>query len=74
MRTGNTTDGLYFFLLILPLVLSYLVGELLRKKIVSHFVLESNWSQNLPMLIGNLVEVLIIITGVLAGFLLIKLI
>jgi hypothetical protein len=74
MRTGNTSDGLYFFLLVLPFVLSFLVGELLRKKIVSRLVLESSWNQNLPTLVGNLVEILIIIIGVSVGFLLIKLI
>jgi hypothetical protein len=74
MKTGNTADGLYFFLLVLPMVLSFLVGELLRKKIISRLVLESNWSQNLPILVGNFVEILIIIIGVSVGFLLIKLV
>jgi len=74
MKTGNTADGLYFFLLVLPIVLSFLVGELLRKKIVSRLVLESNWSQNLPILVGNFVEILMVITGVSVGFLLIKLV
>jgi hypothetical protein len=72
MKTGNTADGLYFFLFVLPLVLSIMVGELLRKKIVSRLVLESSWSHNLPILVGNLVEILIIITGVSVGFLLMR--
>jgi hypothetical protein len=74
MRTGNTTDGLYFFLFVLPLVISFLVGELLRKKIVSRLVLDSFWVQNRPTLVGNLVEILIIITGASVGFLLLKLV
>jgi hypothetical protein len=72
MKTGNTADGLYFFLFVLPLVLSIVVGELLRKKIVSRLALESSWSQNLPILVGNLVEILIIITGISAGYLLMR--
>jgi len=74
MRTGNVNDGMYFFLLVIPVVLSFWIGEILRKKIVSHLVLDSNWSQNLPTLIGNFVEILIIIMGVSVGFLLIKLV
>jgi hypothetical protein len=74
MRTGNPIDGMYFFLLIIPLVLSFWSGDLLRKKILSHLVLESNWSQNLSTFVGILVEILIIITGVSVAFLLIKLV
>jgi hypothetical protein len=74
MRTGNPIDGMYFFLLIIPFVLSFWIGDLLRKKIVSHLVLESYWSQNLSTVVGSFVEILIIITGVSAGFLLIKLV
>ena len=73
MRTGNPIDGMYFFLLIIPLVLSFWSGDLLRKKILSHLVLESNWSQNLSTFVGILIEILIIITGVSVGLLLIKL-
>jgi hypothetical protein len=74
MRTGNTTDGMYFFLLVIPFVLSFWVGDLLRKKIVSHLVFESYLSQNLSTFVGILAELLIIITGVSSGILLIKLI
>ena len=74
MRTGNPIDGMYFFLLIIPLVLSFWSGDLLRKKILSHVVLESNWSQNLSTFVGILVEILIVITGVSVAFLLIKLV
>jgi hypothetical protein len=74
MRTGNTIDGMYFFLLVIPFVLSFWIGDLLRKKSVSHLVLESYWSQNLSTFVGILVEILIIITGVSIGFLLIKLV
>ena len=74
MKTGNPIDGMYFFLLILPFVLSFWIGDLLRKKILSHLILESYWSQNLSTFAGILVEIIIIITGVSVGFLLIKLV
>jgi hypothetical protein len=74
MRTGNPIDGMYFFLLIIPFFLSIWIGDLLRKKILSHLVLESYWSQSLSNFVGILVDFLIIITGISAGFLLIKLV
>jgi hypothetical protein len=74
MRTGNPIDGMYFFLLIIPFVLSFWIGDLLRKKILSQLVLESYWSQNLSTFVGILVEILIIMIGVSVGFLLIKLV
>jgi len=74
MRTGNPIDGMYFLLLIIPFVLSYWIGDLLRKKILSHLVFESNWSQDISTFIGILVEIIIIITGASVGFLLIKLV
>jgi hypothetical protein len=72
MRTGNPIDGMYFFVLVIPVALSIWVGSLIRKKIVSQWNLESYWSQNLPAFAGILVEILIIIAGVSVGFLLIK--
>jgi hypothetical protein len=74
MRTGNTTDGMYFFLLVIPFVLSFWIGDLVRIKIVSHLILESFWSKSLSGFAGILVEILIITTGVSVGFLLIILI
>ena len=74
MRTGNTIDGMYFLLLVIPFLLSFWIGDLLRKKIVSHLVLESYWSQSLSNFVGILVDFLIIITGISVGFLLIKLV
>lgn len=74
MRTGNPIDGMYFFLLVIPFFLSFWIGDLSRKKIVSHLVLESYWSQNLSAFLGIIVETLIIATGVSVGFLLIKLV
>jgi hypothetical protein len=74
MRTGNPIDGMYFFLLIIPFVISFWIGDLLRKKILSHLVLESYWSQNLSNFVGILVDFLIIITGISVGLLLIKLV
>jgi hypothetical protein len=74
MRTGNPIDGMYFFLLVIPFLLSFWIGDLLKKKIVSHLVLESYWSQNLSAFLGILAELLIIITGASIGFLLLKLV
>ena len=74
MRTGNPIDGMYLFLLIVPLVLGFWSGDLVRKKILSHLVLESYWSRNLSTFVGVLVEIMIIMTGVSVGFLLIKLV
>ena len=74
MRTGNPIDGMYFFLLIIPFLLSTWFGDLLRKKIISHLVLENYWSQNLSSFVGILTEIIIIIVGVSIGLLLIKLV
>ena len=74
MRAGNTIDGMYFLLLVIPFILSFWFGDLLRKKIVSHLVLESYWSQNISTFIGILTEIIIIIIGVSIGLLLIKLV
>jgi hypothetical protein len=74
MRTGNTIDGMYFFLLVIPFALSFWIGDLLRKRIESHLVLEAYRSQNLSTFVGILVEILIILTGVSIGFLLINLV
>ena len=74
MRTGNPIDGMYFFLLIVPFLLSVWIGDILRKKILSHLVLESYWSQNLSIFVGILSEIIIIIIGVSIGLLLIKLV
>jgi hypothetical protein len=74
MRAGNQMDGLYFFLLFAPIVLSIWAGDLLRKRIVSHLLLDCFWSQYLSVFIGVSVQILIMITGVLAGYFLVKLI
>ena len=74
MKTGNPIDGMYFFLLIIPFAVSFWIGDLLRRKILSHLVLESHYSQYLSTFVGVFEEILIIITGVSLGLLLIKLI
>jgi hypothetical protein len=74
MRTGNTMDGMYLFLLLLPIVIGILTGDYLRRKIISHLVLESFWSQHSSTLVGIVVEFLLIVSCVLAGFLLVKLV
>ncbi len=74
MKTGNPIDGMYFFLLIIPFILSIWFGDLSRKKIISHLVLENYWSQNLSSFVGILTEIIIIIIGASIGLLLIKLV
>jgi len=74
MRTGNPIDGAYFLLLVVPFLLSFWLGDFLRKKIEKQLVLQSYFGQNISILIGILAEILIIVTGVSTGFLLIKLV
>ena len=74
MRASNQMDGLYFFLLFAPIVLGIWAGDLLRKRIVGHLRLDYFWSQNLSATVGVSIQILIIITGVLIGYFLIKLI
>ena len=73
MRADNSTDGLYFFLLFAPFVLSIWAG-LLSKKIVHHFILDRFGSQNLSVFVGVSVQILIMIIGVLVSYSLTKLI
>jgi hypothetical protein len=72
MRTGNPGDGMYFFLFIIPFLLSIWSGDLLRKKILSYLVLENYWSQSLSGLVGILAEIFIVLAGFSVGILLIK--
>lgn len=74
MRTGNTADGMYFFLLVVPFIVSFFFGEVLRKTIISHLAIDGVCSQRVSILLGNLAEVLVIITGISAGILLVKLV
>jgi hypothetical protein len=48
--------------------------DYLKRKIISHLVLESYWCQNSSTFVGIMVEFLSILSGVVAGFLLIKLV
>ncbi len=73
MRADNSADGLYFFLLFAPLVLSIWAG-LLSKKIVHHLILDRTGSQNLSVFIGVSVQILVMMIGVLVGYFMTKLI
>jgi hypothetical protein len=73
MRSGNSIDGMYFLFIVIPFALSFWIGDLLRKKLIFHLVLESYCSQNFSTFIGIMVEIIIIITGTVAGLFLIKL-
>jgi hypothetical protein len=74
MRTGNTTDGMYLFLFLIPFIISLLTGDLVRKKILSSIASENIYSKNLSMLAGVSAELLVIAAGVSVGFLLIFLV
>jgi hypothetical protein len=67
-------DGAYFFLLFAPFVLSIWVGDILRRKIAGHLLLDRFGSQNILAFVGVSVQILIMIIGVLVGYFLTKLI
>lgn len=66
-------DGMYFFLLFAPIILSVWAGDLLRKKIVSRLISEHSWNHNLTTVVGISVQSIIIMIGVLAAYFLVKL-
>jgi hypothetical protein len=74
MRISNSMDGMYFFMLVIPFVLSIWAGDLFRRKIESFLVVENYLSHNLSAIAGILAEILIIITGAGFGLLLVKLV
>jgi hypothetical protein len=68
MKTNyNSTDGFYFFILLISFAMSLWLGDLIRIRIQS-----TNWNQKLLIFIGTFVEILITSVGVLIGFLLVK--
>jgi hypothetical protein len=73
MRTGNQSDGMYFFLFIIPVIMGFLAGELVRKRIFSLLVADGTCNQNVATFVGSMIEILIIISGLSLGFLLMKL-
>jgi hypothetical protein len=74
MRTGNTLDGMYFLLLVIPFLLSFWIGDHLRTRIASLLALECNWNQHNSALAGVLGEITIILAGIFTGFLLVCLV
>ena len=73
MRTGNTIDGMYFFFLLIPFLLSLWGGDILRKRTVSNLMIQSNCNHYLSAFAGIFVEIVIIIIGVITGIVLIAL-
>ena len=73
MRIANPMDGMYFFLLFVPFVLSIWAGDILRKKILFHILSDHSLNQNLSLFIGVSVQVLVMIIGTSAGFILTRL-
>ncbi len=74
MRTGNQMDGLYLLLLLVPFILSVWTGDYLRKKISSHLLLEKCFNQIATCLLGALIEILTVLTGIITGLLLVRLV
>lgn len=74
MRTGNTLDGMYLLLLIIPFLLSFWIGDHLRTRITSLLTMECHLSQHYSALAGVLGEITIILAGIFAGFLLVCLV
>lgn len=72
MKTGNTTDGLYLFLLIVPIIISLWTSGIVRKKIESSLVLHGHC--NISSCLGISGEILTIITGLITGILLLGLV
>ena len=68
MKTSyNSTDGFYFFILLISFALSLWFGDLLRIRIQS-----TKWNQKLSIFIGTFVEILVTSVGLFIGFLLVK--
>ncbi|HLP71503.1 MAG TPA: hypothetical protein VK155_01285 [Bacteroidales bacterium] len=74
MRTGNTTDGMYLILILIPVIIGILTGDSLRRKIMAHPLCQNNLSSNSCRLAGSFAEIFIIFTGIATGFLLISLV
>jgi len=74
MRTGNTLDGMYFILLVAPIMLSIWFGDYLKEKIISHLVYEGHLNQNISTLAGIVIEILTIGIGLFVGTILVKLV
>jgi hypothetical protein len=71
MKTGNPIDGMYIFLIVIPLMVSLWGGDMLRKKIISHLVADSHWNHTVSSFVGIAVETVILAFGIMAGLLLI---
>ncbi len=67
-------DGMYFFLLFAPIILSVWAGDFVRKKIVSHLLSECSWNHNLTTVVGISVQSIIMMIGVLTAYFLVKLV
>jgi hypothetical protein len=73
MRSGDPMDGMYFLLLFVPFFLSVWAGDLLKKRLTEYLILDLFWSQNFSSFVGYSVQALVMLTGVLSGYVLIKL-
>lgn len=72
MRTGNPTDGMYLFLLLIPIMTGILAGGYFKRKIISHLLLETSCSHISSGFAANVVQFLTIVSGFLLGFLLVR--
>lgn len=67
-------DGMYFLLLLVPIIVSILTGDYLRKKITSLLLMEYCCNPISSNTLGILAEILTVIAGIIIGFLLIRII
>ena len=67
-------DGFYILLLLVPLIVSIWLGDYLRKIVSSRLLLEQCFNQIASGLLGAFAEILTILTGIIIGLLLVRLV
>lgn len=72
MRTGNSMDGMYLFLLLIPIVAGILAGDYFKRMIISHVHPENSCLHFSSFIAANIVQFLTIVSGILLGLLLVR--
>jgi hypothetical protein len=72
MRTGNPIDGMYILLFVVPIMIGLWAGDILRKKVISHLVADSNCNHTISSFVGIVVETVVLVFSILIGLFLIK--
>jgi hypothetical protein len=73
MKTGNPIDGMYFFLLLIPFLVSLWSGAIIREKIVTHLMVQTGCSNRITSLAGIFAESVILFFGIILGIFLVEL-